>query len=194
VTAQLGFWGFHHALQGSYRCDFRCRRGCRRARGVRSSSVRRSDRRNDRIWATPGNGAVAAIVVTGAIGDYGTATTIDKNGKVDENGDYVKVALKKGGFEVNSVVLNQKTNAAPPIMVNNTTCSVEFGGSGPVTLFNGNGMYAGITGTLHITETFAGVSGRYTSGAKKGQCNMSNNSQPVAFWGSITGTGKIEFM
>jgi hypothetical protein len=146
------------------------------------------------IWATPGNGAVAAIVVTGAIGDYGTATTIDKNGKVDENGDYVKVALKKGGFEVNSVVLNQKTNAAPPIMVNNTTCSVEFGGSGPVTLFNGNGMYAGITGTLHITETFAGVSGRYTSGAKKGQCIMSNNSQPVAFWGSITGTGKIEFM
>ncbi len=145
------------------------------------------------IWATPGNGAVAKIVVTGAIGDYGTATTIDKNGKVDENGDYVKVALKHGGFEVNSVVLNQKTNAVPPIMVNKTTCSVEFGGSGPVTLFNGTGMYVGITGTLHITETFAGVGGRYTSGAKKGQCIMNNSSQPLAFWGSITGTGKIAF-
>lgn len=145
------------------------------------------------IWATPGNGAVASIVVTGAIGDCGTATTIDKSGKVDENGDYVKVALKHGGFEVNSVALNQKTNAAPPIMVNNTTCSVEFGGSGPVTLFNGTGMYVGITGTLHITETFAGVSARYATGPKKGQCNMSNNSQPIALGSSITGTGTVEY-
>ena len=82
------------------------------------------------IWATPGNGPVGPIVITGAIGDYGTATTIDKNGKVDNNGDYVKIALKHGGFEINSVALNQKTNNAPPTMVNNTTCSVEFGGSG----------------------------------------------------------------
>ncbi len=145
------------------------------------------------IWATPGNGPVGPIVITGAIGDYGTATTIDKNGKADNNGDYVKIALKHGGFEVNSVVLNQKTNAAAPIMVNNTTCSVEFGGSGPVTLFNGTGMYAGITGTVHITETFAAVGGRYTTGPKKGQCNMNNSSQPLAFWGSITGTGKVAY-
>jgi hypothetical protein len=145
------------------------------------------------IWVTPGNGAVAKILVTGAIGDYGTATTIDKNGKVDDNGDYVNVALKHGGFEVNSVELNKVTNAAPPMMANTTTCSVEFGGSGPVTLFNGTGMYAGITGTLHITERFAGVGPRYTSGPKKGQCNMSNNSQPLAFWGSITGAGKVSF-
>ena len=101
--------------------------------------------------------------------------------------------MKHGGFEVNSVVLNQKTNAAAPIMVNNTTCSVEFGGSGPVTLFNGTGMYAGITGTVHITETFAAVGGRYTTGPKKGQCNMNNSSQPLAFWGSITGTGKVAY-
>jgi hypothetical protein len=145
------------------------------------------------IWATPGNGPVGPIVITGAIGDYGTATTIDKNGKADNNGDYVKIALKHGGFEVNSVVLNQKTNAAAPTMVNNTTCSVEFGGSGPVTIFDGTGMYAGITGTVHITETFAAVGARYTTGPKKGQCNMNNSSQPLAFWGSITGTGKVAY-
>ncbi len=145
------------------------------------------------IWATPGNGPVGPIVITGAIGDYGTATTIDMNGKADNNGNYVKIALKHGGFEVNSVALNQKTNNAPPTMVNNTTCSVEFGGSGPVTLFNGTGMYAGIAGTVHITETFAAVGARYTTGPKKGQCNMNNNTQPLAFWGSITGTGKVSF-
>ena len=59
------------------------------------------------IWVTPGSGAVAKILVTGAIGDDGTATTIDKNGKVDDNGDYVDVALKHGGFKVNSVELKQ---------------------------------------------------------------------------------------
>jgi len=45
----------------------------------------------------------------------------------------------------------------------------------------------GITGTPHITERFAGIGPRYASGPKKGQCNMSNNAQPIAFWGSITG-------
>ncbi len=51
------------------------------------------------IWATSGTGAVAKILITGVIGDYGTATTIDKNGKVDENGDYVNIALKHGGLK-----------------------------------------------------------------------------------------------
>jgi hypothetical protein len=143
------------------------------------------------IWASPSNGAVSKILITGVIGDYGTATTIDKSGKVDENGDYVNVVLKHGGFEVNSVQLNKLINAAPPMMANATTCSVEFGGSGPVTLFNGTGMYAGIAGTIRITEKFAGVGPRYASGPKKGQCN--NNAQPISFWGSITGTGKVSF-
>jgi hypothetical protein len=150
------------------------------------------------VWVTPNavniNSPVSKIVVTGVIGDYGTATTINKNGTPNDNGNYVKIALQHGGFEVNSVALNQKTNNAPPLMENGTTCSVVFGGTGPVTLFNGTGMYAGITGTIQITEKFAGIGPRFTSGAKKGQCNTSdNNAPPVAFYGSITGTGKVSF-
>ena len=138
-------------------------------------------------------GAVSKIVITGVIGDYGTATSINKNGTIDANGNYVKIALKHGGFEVNSVALNQKTNNAPPTMVNTTTCSFDFGGSGPVTLFNGTGMYTGITGTLNITEKFGGIGPVFTSGPKKGQCNMGENVQPIAFYGSITGSGKVSF-
>ncbi len=145
------------------------------------------------IWTTPANGPTSKIVVTGAIGDFGTATTIDKNGRPDNNGQYVRIALKQGGFEVNLVALNKKTQSAPPLMRNETTCSVVFGGSGPVALSNGTGRYAGISGNLRITETFAGVGGRYTSGTKKGQCNMNNNAAPLAFWGSITGTGAVKF-
>ena len=149
------------------------------------------------VWVTPNstniNSPVSNIVVTGVIGDYGTATSINKDGTVDDNGNYVKIALKQGGFKVNSVILNKITDAAPPLMSNATTCSVVFGGIGPVTLFDGTGAYAGITGTLHMTERFAGIGARYTSGAKKGQCNMNNNVAPVAFYGSITGTGKVSF-
>jgi hypothetical protein len=145
------------------------------------------------VWATPGSGAVATIVITGAIGDYGTATTIDQNGKVDANGNYVKVALKKGGFEINSTALNKKVNAAPPESDNATTCSFVFGGTSPVTVFDGTGAYAGISGTVQVTETFAGIGPRITSGKNKGQCNMSNSAQPIAFYGSITGAGTVSF-
>ncbi len=147
------------------------------------------------VWVTPTsvNGATSKIVITGVIGDYGTATTINKAGTPNPNGNYVKIALQKGGFEVNSVALNKKTNTAPPLMENMATCSVVFGATGPTTLFNGTGAYTGITGTIIITEKFAGVGPWYTSGAKKGQCNTTSNMPPVGFYGSITGTGKVSF-
>jgi hypothetical protein len=146
------------------------------------------------VTPPPGfSGAVFKIVVVGAIGDYGTATTIDKDGKVDSNGNYVKIRLKKGTFEVNSVVLNKKTNNAPPTLVNRSTCSFAFGGSGPVTLFNGTGLYAGISGTIRITQTFAAVGPPYKTGPKAGKCNMGENAQPIAFYGAITGKGAVKF-
>jgi hypothetical protein len=145
------------------------------------------------VYASPGMGATARIVVTGAIGDYGVATTIDKDGKVDSNGDYVRIALKHGGFEVNSVALNKKANNARPTTNSAVTCSFSVVVSGPVTLFNGSGAYTGIAGTIHVSEAFGGVGRRYTSGAKKGQCNMSNNAAPLAFWSGIEGLGKVTF-
>jgi hypothetical protein len=149
------------------------------------------------VWVTPNvaniNSPVSKIIITGVIGDWGTGTIITKNGTPNDNGDYVKIALQKGGFEVNSIALNKKTNNAPALEQNNATCTVVFGGTGPVTLFNGTGAYTGITGTLQITERFAGIGPRFTSGAKKGQCNPNSNLPPVAFYGSITGTGKVSF-
>ena len=82
------------------------------------------------IYATPNMGAVARIVITGAIGDYGTATTINKNGKVNQNGGYVRIVLKHGGFEVNSIALNKKVNAARPLTNSATTCSFSVSASG----------------------------------------------------------------
>ena len=48
------------------------------------------------IWVIPGSGAVDKILLTGVIGDQGTATSMDKDGTVNASGEYVKVALQKG--------------------------------------------------------------------------------------------------
>ena len=61
------------------------------------------------LLATVGNGPSGKIVIAGAIGDWGTALAIDKNGKPNENGNYVKVTLRKGTFEIDSTALNKKT-------------------------------------------------------------------------------------
>lgn len=144
------------------------------------------------VHATGSNGPAGTIVITGAIGDYGKTLSIDRNGKTDSNGNFVKITLKKGTFEVNSTTLNAKTNHAQPI-VDKSTCSFRFAGTAPVTLFNGTGLYAGIKGTVMITVSFGGVGPLYKSGPHKGQCNMSNNARLLAQYGAITGPGTVSF-
>ena len=61
------------------------------------------------LLATIGSGPSGKIVVAGAIGDWGTTLTITKDGKPDQHGNYVKVTLKKGSFEIDSTALNRKT-------------------------------------------------------------------------------------
>jgi hypothetical protein len=138
------------------------------------------------------NGPVSKILITGAIGDYGTATSIDKDGKVDQNGNYVKIALKKGTFELDSTTLNAKLNQAHGIF-SKTTCSFSFSGTGGVTMFNGTGLYRGISGSAQVTLTFGGIGPRLTSGAHKGQCNPSQNAKQLSQYGAIIGTGTVKF-
>jgi hypothetical protein len=145
------------------------------------------------IAVTPNNGATYPIVIAGAFADYGKATTIDQSGKVDPNGNYVKITLKQGGFEVNSTTLNMKANSTAPTSNNMTNCSYSFTVSGPVTVFDGSGSYTGISGTLTITESFEAILPRITSGKHKGQCNEANSATPIAFDGSISGSGKVSF-
>ena len=73
------------------------------------------------------------------------------------------------------------------------TCSFSESASGPITVSNGTGLYKGITGTLEVTEYFALIGPRLTSGPKKGQCNESNNAQPVASFTSVVGSGTVHF-
>jgi hypothetical protein len=137
--------------------------------------------------STPGK-----IVLAGAIGDWGKVASIDKNGKPAENGNFVKVTLQKGTFEINATAINKKMANPRPQVQSGITCSVSASGSGPVKFFNGTGLYKGIAGTANLTMTFTGVGPRYQSGAKKGQCEQ-NNGQPLAMLGSVVGRGTVHF-
>jgi hypothetical protein len=145
------------------------------------------------LFLTPNNDGIhGPIVVTGAIGDYGQTLSTDKNGEPKANGDYVKVTLRKGTFEMDATALNAKAEQEQP-RVEKATCSFLFSSKGQVTLSNGTGRYKGINGTASVTITIAWVGARYRAGKHKGQCNLSESGQPIAQYTSITGAGTVEF-
>jgi hypothetical protein len=125
-------------------------------------------------------------------GGDGCTNCFDKDGKPDSNGNFVKVTLQKGTFEVDSTALNAKMATLAP-MLNKKTCSFMITGSDRVTLFNGTGLYWGISGSAAITIAFGGIGPDYASGPQKGQCNTNNSAKPVATFGSITGPGTVAF-
>jgi len=126
-------------------------------------------------------------LITGAIGDYGKAISETASGKVDPNGNFEKVTLKRGGFVIDATALNKKLNHSKP-QINKTTCSVVFGGTGSGVLEDGTGAYAGISGKLAITVTFAGITPKTAKG-----CNLANNAPVYGQYQSITGTGQVSF-
>lgn len=143
---------------------------------------------NVRIFVTNTSSPTKSkILVTGAIGDYGTTVSQNANGKPNPNGNFEKVTLKQGGFIVNATALNQKLNSAKPT-VNTTNCSVAFTATGPTTIQGGTGAYAGITGKVAITITFAGIAPKTAKG-----CDLANNAPTYGEYSSITGTGSVSF-
>jgi hypothetical protein len=136
--------------------------------------------------------APGKVVLAGAIGDWGKVVSVDKNGKPTDNGNFVKVTLKNGTFEIDATELNKKMANPRPQIQSGVTCSISASGGGPVKFFNGTGLYKGISGTANVTMTYTGVGGRYQSGAKKGQCEE-DNGPPLAMLGSVIGRGTVHF-
>lgn len=148
-----------------------------------------------RIFVTlTNNGAAGRVTVVGAIGDFGTVQSIDKTGKPNANGNFVKVSLRHGTFKVDSTSFNKATSNLRPTL-NQTTCSGYAVLHGPpVTLFAGTGQYTGISGSLRIEIAFAFVAPRFTSGPHKGQCNFdAGPPSPNDGYSTVTGAGTVAF-
>jgi hypothetical protein len=145
-----------------------------------------------KVFVTPSpTGPKSKITITGAIGDFGTSLSVNAAGKTTPNGNFQKVTLKQGSFWANTTALNKATAKGKPVL-NKATCSFSAASSGPVALFNGAGLYTGISGTVKLTITFAGISPRFASGAHKGRCNF-NSNKIAGSYESIAGAGNVKF-
>jgi pimeloyl-ACP methyl ester carboxylesterase len=100
--------------------------------------------------------------------------------------------FEKGTFESNASGLDAAAGRAGPTL-NPTTCSLSISGTGPVTLFDGTGLYKGISGKPTLTESFGLVNPRIASGPNQGKCNLSHNVAPLRQYGAIIGAGKVRF-
>jgi hypothetical protein len=138
-----------------------------------------------RFYVTPGSGTRSTILVAGAIGDHGTAVSVDAHGKVSDQGGYERVRLTRGGFTVDSRRFDRAIDRARPAM-NHKTCSLEIAARGTATIGKGTGDYAGIHGTVTLKATFA-ILGRR---AADGSCGQ---GAPVSGFESITGGGHVGF-
>jgi len=105
-----------------------------------------------------------AVVLSGAIGDFGAGVSVLKNGKVDpEHSSQVNLALTQGSFRIVIGPLHTKLlNALSHASYNRTTCSghVAVTGTAPVVAGSGTGAYLGISGSFTLTITGNEVDGK----------------------------------
>jgi hypothetical protein len=139
-----------------------------------------------RVFVINTSDTQSKILITGAIGDYGTSVSQDANGKVDPNGNFTKVTLKHGGFMINTTALNNTLDRTKPT-INTTNCSVVVIGSASITLYDGTGAYTGISGKVVVTLTFAGLAPKTAKG-----CNLANGPTH-GMYSAVTGIGRVSF-
>ena len=145
-----------------------------------------------RLYVTGAGQLHQKVLIVGAIGDYGTGTSVDANGKPNPNGNFEQLKLHNGSLLVDATKFNAAGKTARPTLASAKTCSVAVSWSGPASIVSGTGLYSSISGDLKLQGTFAGVSARFKSGPHKGRCQTGNNAAPSALFISVTGTGNVK--
>lgn len=132
----------------------------------------------------------ATAVLSGAIGDFGAAVSVLRDGKVDpEHSSQLNLALTQGSFRIVIGRLHAKLlNALSHATYNLRTCSghVSVTGAAPVVARSGIGAYKGISGTFTLTLTASEVD------AKPG-CQPFSGSPLLAQAIFIAGSGTVSF-
>jgi hypothetical protein len=133
-------------------------------------------------------GGVGHVVITGAIGDYGTTRLVPHTGSRSlAGGQATKVTLRHGTF-----MLRQGNIHGQAPTQASSNCSFSQVETWNSHVSHGTGRYAGISGTLDTTVMFAEVSPKFTSGAKKGQCHFVTPPKGAVYETS-TAHGKVTF-
>jgi hypothetical protein len=101
-------------------------------------------------------------------------------------------AARPAGGRIQLFVQPAQANNANPT-VDAATCSGAVSVSAPAPIIGGTGLYAGIHGTVKITESSGFIGSTYKSGPQKGRCNMSNSAPTVAEMAAVYGNGTVSF-
>jgi hypothetical protein len=107
---------------------------------------------------TDNDGPTSRVVLTGAIGDYGKAESVNPGGSVNtKHNSQLNLTLTHGSFRLNIAELDKKFVAVVAnLPINTITCSGMASLSEPVPVMagSGTGSYKGISGTLTLDETY----------------------------------------
>lgn len=144
------------------------------------------------LWGNVGSGKGFNAIFTGAIGDHGVSIPATSQGKPSkkQNTGYRLFVMKKGTifFNTQQVDAAENNNNTQPTTENNTTCSFTFVVTEPATIISGTKAYAGITGSISVTISYAAV-----LPLTNGKCNPNTNANPTAQEGFVTGIGTVSY-
>ena len=141
------------------------------------------------VFVQPGNGqGNGKILLTGAVGDYGTS----HRASTSKGKTMATATLKKGTITFDLTPITKKvnhTNPAPDL----ATCSASVSVTDTVPIVGGTGLYAGIHGSVKLTEKFGFLGPTIKSGPKAGQCNTGDSGPTLAQMGIVFGNGTVSF-
>ncbi len=104
---------------------------------------------------TDNDGPTSTAILTGAVGDYGKAQSVNPDGTVNlEHNSELDLALAQGSFRLSIADLDKKfVSAMSTFPSDKVTCSgaVTVAGTSPVVAGSGTGSYKGISGTFNLT-------------------------------------------
>jgi hypothetical protein len=143
------------------------------------------------------DGGTVHVYLVGSLSDSGkqplvVAGAFADAGEFIEGAPDSKVVLSHGSFvadDAQGAGHESYVFAHLAKFVDRSTCALSFSYTESVPLSRGTGAYHGITGSLKVTTTDAGVFPKLADGA----CNLSSNATPIGFVSIARGTGRVTF-
>jgi hypothetical protein len=143
---------------------------------------------NIMIYSVNTDAALFQAIVSGVIGDYGSAVGTHPDGNVGpSNNSVMELQLSQGSFALSATGLNEafvKVTSHEPIYPPTCTDMISVTATTPIVTGSGAGAYRGIRGSFSVTLTLNEVEAR--------PCQPS----PGAFRAqliTITGSGTVSF-
>ena len=119
---------------------------------------------NIMIYSVNTDGAYFQAIVSGVIGDYGSAVSIDPDGNVDlSHNSEMELRLTQGSFALSTTALNEaflQVGSHEPIYPATCTDLISVTSTTPIVAGSGMGAYRGMRGSFSLTLTVNEVEGR----------------------------------